>query len=89
MAEWIKELLSISRNKVTVFEVRFLDEAAVPEYSGSRFCFDGDTDLLIAVDNCGWSEDGKPRLIEHDHYDQIEILPELTEDVFDEANPEY
>jgi len=89
VAECIKEQLSVSRNNLTVFEVRFLDEAAVPEYSGSRFCFDGDTDLLIAVDNYGWSEDGKPRLIEHYYYDQIEILPEPTEDVFDEANPEY
>ena len=89
VAECRKEQSTVSQNNATVFEVSFPDEATVPEYSGSRLCFDEETNLLIAVDNYGWSGDGEPRLIEHYFYDQIEVLTEPNEDVFDEENPEY
>jgi len=74
---------------VIVFDIKFRDEATVPRYSASRFCFDEQTKLLIAVDNYGWSKDSKPRLIEHYFYDQIEVLAEPNEDVFVEENPAY
>lgn len=89
VAEFSKEQSTVSQNSVIIFEVTFPDAATVPEYSSSRFCFDEDTNLLIAVDNYGWSGDGEPRLIEHYFYDQIEALTEPTENVFDEGNPEY
>ena len=89
LADCRMEQSTFSHQDVVVFDIKFKEEATVPEYSSSRYCFDEQTKLLIAVDNYGWSKDSKPRLIEHYFYDQIEVLTEPNEDVFAEENPEY
>lgn len=89
LADCKMEQSTYSDQDVVVFHINFKDEATVHDYSASRYCFDAETKLLIAVDNYGWPKDDKPRLIEHYFYDQIEVLAEPHENVFAEENPEY
>lgn len=89
LAECRMEHSRFSNQDVVIFDIKFKDEAKIPAYSASRFCFDGETQLLIAVDNYGWSNDDKPRLIEHYFYDEIAVLPSPTDEEFTEENPEY
>ena len=74
---------------VTVVNVKFKDQTLVPEYHSSRFCFDKENQLLVAVDNYGWSETGERRLIEHYLYHHIDATPALTDNDFTENNPDY
>ena len=89
LAECRMEQSQFSNNDVVIFDIKFTDKDAVPEYSASRFCFDSQTQLLIAVDNYGWSDDDNPRLVEHYFYDEIAVLPSPTDEEFTEENPEY
>jgi hypothetical protein len=89
LADCTMEQSKFSDQDVVIFDIKFKDEATVPKYSASRFCFDTQTKLLIAVDNYGWSDNGKPRLIEHYFYDKIDVQPSLSDEDFTEENPEY
>ena len=80
---------TFSNRDVTIFDVHFRNEKSAPKYCASKFCFDKQTDLLIAVDNYGWSKDGKPRLIEHHVYDEIKVEPQQDDTDFAQDNPAY
>ncbi len=75
--------------EVKVVNVKFKDKETVPEYHSSKFCFDKENHLLVAVDNYGWSDSGEPRLIEHYLYHEIDETPTLTDEDFTEDNPTY
>jgi len=83
------EQKTIADRDVTLVNVTFINEASVPEYSSSRFCFDGDTKLLTAVHNYGWSTDEQPRLIEHYGYAQIVEVSTPGDVDFSTENPDY
>lgn len=89
LADCSVEQATFSEKEVVVFHITFKDESSGPDYSASKFCFDKQSKLLIAVDNYGWSTDGQPRLIEHYFYDQIQPLPTPNDNDFTEDNPEY
>ena len=79
----------LANREVKVFEVQFKDKKTVPDYCASRFVFDKQTQLLIAVDNYGWSNDESPRLIEHYFYDEISVIPNPKDRDFAQENPAY
>ena len=79
----------IADRDVTIVNVTFTDKSSVPEYSGSKFCFDMQSKLLTAVDNYGWASDGQRRHVEHYAYEQI-VENSLPSDVdFSQENPDY
>ncbi|MBC7967183.1 MAG: DUF1571 domain-containing protein [Fuerstia sp.] len=80
---------TVAKSPVTAYEIRYRDVDASPDYEGSRFCFDKSTELLIAVDNFGWSDAQEPRLIERYVYHTINQDIPLQDNDFAEANPDY
>ncbi len=80
---------TLAGREVTVFDVKFKDENAVPEYCSSKFCFDNQTQLLVAVENYGWSNHEIPTLIERYVYHQITETPQPEDADFAEENPAY
>jgi hypothetical protein len=80
---------TLAGRKVTAFEVKFKVKANNPEYSGSKFCFDRESQLLVAVENFGWAGGSESRLIEHYIYSEIEVNPQPRDVDFSEVNPAY
>lgn len=79
----------VAKNPVTAYEIRYRNVDVSPDYEGSRFCFDKSTELLIAVENYGWSDAQEPRLIERYVYHTIKQDTQLQDYDFSEKNPDY
>ena len=89
LASFDLEQARIADRDVTIINVTFTDEASVPEYGSSKFCFDTQSKLLTTVDNYGWASDGQRRLIEHYAYEQIVETSTPSDVDFSEENPAY
>jgi len=89
LATFDLEQSTIADRDVSIVNVTFIDEASVPEYSSSKFCFDVQSKLLTAVDNYGWTTDGLRRLIEHYGYKQIVEISTPGDGDFSAENPAY
>ena len=80
---------TVAESPVTAYEIRYRDIDVSPDYQVSRFCFDKSTELLIAVDNFGWSDAQEPRLIERYVFHTISQDTPLQDNDFAEENPDY
>ena len=89
LASFDLEQARIADRDVTIINVTFTDEASVPEYGSSKFCFDTQSKLLTTVDNYGWASDGQRRLIEHYAYEQIVETSTPSDVDFSAENPAY
>ncbi len=61
----------------------------MPDYSSSKVCFDNESQLVVALDNFGWSDEDQPHLIEHYLYDRIVEVSKPTDEDFSEKNPTF
>ena len=89
LATFDLEPSKVADRDVIIVHVKFINEASVPEYSSSQFCFDAQSKLLFAVDNYGWTSDGQRRLIERYGYEQIVEIPRPRNVEFSVENPAY
>lgn len=80
----------LSGHETVLYEVRFENPDASPEYSRSCCYFDKGTGLLIGLENYGWAKDHpESPLVERYVYRDLKCDAKLAESDFDAANPEY
>lgn len=80
---------TVAGSTVRRYDVKFLDKAISPDFCQGGYCFDESSGLLIAVENFGWSDDQKERLVERYIYQKINPEADLLDLDFDQANPAY
>jgi hypothetical protein len=74
----------------TVYTVVFASDEVSPEYARSILTFDLESRLLVALENRGWGPDGREGgLLEKYVYHEFRPAPELDDEDFSPANPEY
>ncbi len=73
----------------SIYEMRFRNREFSPVILRVDFLSRVAPDLLLRVQNYGWTEEPTPRLLEHYVFRSVDPSAELGDEDFDEKNSEY